>query len=485
VEDHLERFLGSTESEAVGGEDEQTFVREVVAGCCQHSQLIKVVVNGYYSSAEGSSCLRADTHLYHVVCYLLLFRLSEMGVVVWRKLIHSLNIVKMYQFLSFTLRDDHLNGWIRSEWYKVYDHEFVDSTILSPLMKLHDDLLRHIEKMAERLSNKSQPKPLSKTHTEPIPFNLTKPQPRTVPTPDKVPALKPHRPVPQSTYTKPAEPTKLAEAFKTNKIKAQATLEEAERKQFICANAEKSDKTKARMEKIVCEREAQLQYKPRKAEPIPLSVQEGHSVKMNTTAVLREGARVQQELLQQEKRLANLEAGEKDDTEFMRWQEEMKQHEAAERLAEVERRHLQAQLSYEEAIIARESYMRDVHQRARAMKEESESLMRTYFAEREEQQRELRRLVEATMASHHSTREARSQLQAMKRSIVQAVSAESRALMAQALEEAEREMRCKAELIQQIRAMERVPLNRTKFVDLTETGKQGLLVEMSVAEVYK
>jgi hypothetical protein len=97
VEDHLERFLGSTESEAVGGEDEQTFVREVVAGCCQHSQLIKVVVNGYYSSAEGSSCLRADTHLYHVVCYLLLFRLSEMGVVVWRKLIHSLNIVKMYQ----------------------------------------------------------------------------------------------------------------------------------------------------------------------------------------------------------------------------------------------------------------------------------------------------------------------------------------------------------------------------------------------------
>ena len=48
---------------------------------------------------------------------------------------------------------------------------------------------------------------------------------------------------------------------------------------------------------------------------------------------------------------------------------------------------------------------------------QSESLMRTYFAEREEQQRELRRLVEATMASHHSTREARSQLQTMKRSI--------------------------------------------------------------------
>lgn len=68
---------------------------------------------------------------------------------------------------------------------------------------------------------------------------------------------------------------------------------------------------------------------------------------------------------------------------------------------------------------------------------------------------------------------------------VQEVAAESRSLMARALEEAEQEMRCKAELIQQIRAMERAPLIRAKFVDLTETGKQGLLVEMSVAEVRR
>ena len=46
------------------------------------------------------------------------------------------------------------------------------------------------------------------------------------------------------------------------------------------------------------------------------------------------------------------------------------QRKAAEQLAEIERRHLQAKLSYEEAIIARESHMRDVHLRARAMKEE-------------------------------------------------------------------------------------------------------------------
>ena len=46
-------------------------------------------------------------------------------------------------------------------------------------------------------------------------------------------------------------------------------------------------------------------------------------------------------------------------------------------------------------------------------------------------------------------------------------------------------MRRKIELIQQIRAMESVPVVRSKFVDLTETGGQGLLAEMSVVEVNK
>lgn len=45
-------------------------------------------------------------------------------------------------------------------------------------------------------------------------------------------------------------------------------------------------------------------------------------------------------------------------------------------------------------------------------------------------------------------------------------------------------MRRKVELIQQIRAMESVPIIRTKFVDLTETAGQGLLSEMSIAEVH-
>ena len=50
--------------------------------------------------------------------------------------------------------------------------------------------------------------------------------------------------------------------------------------------------------------------------------------------------------------------------------------------------------------------------------------------------------------------------------------------------QAAEDMRQKAELIQQIKAMESVPIIRTKFLDTTETGGQGLLSEMSLAEVW-
>lgn len=55
--------------------------------------------------------------------------------------------------------------------------------------------------------------------------------------------------------------------------------------------------------------------------------------------------------------------------------------------------------------------------------------------------------------------------------------------MRQALEEAERDMQQKMELIRQIRAIESIPIVRHKLVDFTEKAGHGLLSEMSIAEV--
>lgn len=55
--------------------------------------------------------------------------------------------------------------------------------------------------------------------------------------------------------------------------------------------------------------------------------------------------------------------------------------------------------------------------------------------------------------------------------------------MKQALEEAEAEMRQRAELIQQIRALESTPIDRRKTVDLTSIAGHGVHDEMSIAEL--
>ena len=49
------------------------------------------------------------------------------------------------------------------------------------------------------------------------------------------------------------------------------------------------------------------------------------AVKLNAAAILREGARIQKAEEEEIKKLASLEAGGRDDSEFLRWQEDMKQ----------------------------------------------------------------------------------------------------------------------------------------------------------------
>lgn len=77
----------------------------------------------------------------------------------------------------------------------------------------------------------------------------------------------------------------------------------------------------------------------------------------------------------------------------------------------------EGQLSYEEAIIAKQNHTRETRERVGLIKEQMEEMMKTYFSQRAEEQKELRQLVEDTMAGHKSTREARTKLQNMKQKI--------------------------------------------------------------------
>ena len=65
---------------------------------------------------------------------------------------------------------------------------------------------------------------------------------------------------------------------------------DATKSQFICANSEKSEKTRIRLEEIKAMEASKLQFDKSKARPLPQSVTENVPIKLNAAAILREGA---------------------------------------------------------------------------------------------------------------------------------------------------------------------------------------------------
>lgn len=479
VEEHVNRYL---KENGIFDESDQTFIVEVFSECVRYSNLMEVVLNGFYNK-DGKTTLRSEQNLYHVICYLATFRLDELGMAHFRKFVSSQDINKMYRFLSFFLNGRNLLTWIKDGWEKYYEHVFVQTSLLSPLQRWMPEIDDMLSLMKNTIDNRLKPKSRAGSVTETRPFNITQPRPRSIPVPEPIPKLKKHKPAPVTLYDKPVELEMIQRTKEANRRRAEERLMEASRLQYACANPNKSQKTKEIISNIIYEEESKIDFEKHKANPTPAFLSREVPVKMNTAQILREGKLYQQREEEIIKKLENLEAGAKDASDFLKWQSEMRQKDLEGKLADIERRRLGGKLSHEEAIFARQNLIKDNKQKVQEMKEETKQMMQEFLEKKFKEEKEMRNLVEETMQGHKNTKEATKKLKDYKRKIVQEVNEESKELMKQALEEAELEMRRKMELIHQIKAMEAVPIIRQKLVDLSESAGHGLLSEMSIAEL--
>lgn len=94
-----------------------------------------------------------------------------------------------------------------------------------------------------------------------------------------------------------------------------------------------------------------------------------------------------------------------------------------------------------------------------------------------------RQLIDEIVNGRENTKLAQQKLQQYKSDFVKQYKEDLKQMMKQALEDAEDEMRQRAELIQQIRALESTPIDRKKIVDLTSVAGHGVHDEMSIAEL--
>lgn len=93
-------------------------------------------------------------------------------------------------------------------------------------------------------------------------------------------------------------------------------------------------------------------------------------IRLNAAAIMREGLLVHKKEVEQIKKLSDLFIGGRDMSEFLSWQQEMRRKDLDAELVDIEAKRLNGKLSYEEAILARQSLIEENRKKVQDIKKE-------------------------------------------------------------------------------------------------------------------
>ncbi|XP_025145354.3 cilia- and flagella-associated protein 99 [Bubalus bubalis] len=489
---HLDRFQPEKDSpeqflEATAASlqmlrpQKQAFIMEILSGCLEYRKLLTIVVDAFYVR-DGRLCLRADYSLFEVICYLATFQLEELGFQLFRDVMRSQPVHKVCQFLRFLFNPLNLGSWIKDEWSLVYETSHVKENWINPLMRWQPEIQELIDQLQGELTSQLSPPKSKAKVTEPKELSLTTPRPRAIPVPELVPQVAKTRPVPRSTYQPPKEQRLLEMTKRYNRWKAEELLLRANIEELRCAVPRSRGEPQLQDSK----KKPRLRLPPRilKAQKLTFYTPNDNApVKLNTAAILREGALYQRQVEKELQRVDRLVDGAGDFSEFLEWQRQMQAKDREEQLAAGEVRRLQGKLSHEEAVLARQQVAREKRRMAELKKEETAELMRRCAERRLQEEKSMKELVEHVMETQKNVRVAQTELRKGRQRIAQEVTEENRELLQRSAEAAKEEQRRRRTLVSQLRALEFQPMRRGKLVDLTQIPGHGLEGEMSVVEL--
>ncbi|XP_019818774.2 cilia- and flagella-associated protein 99 isoform X2 [Bos indicus] len=480
--DSPEQFLEATAASLQTlSPQKQAFIMEILSGCLEYHKLLTIVVDAFYVR-DGRLCLRADYSLFEVICYLATFQLEELGFQLFRDVVRSQPVHKVCQFLRFLFNPLNLGSWIKDEWSLVYETSHVKENWIDPLMRWQPEIQELIDQLQGELTSQLSPPKSKAKVTEPRELSLTTPRPRAIPVPEPVPQVAKTRPVPRSTYQAPKEQRLLEMTKRYNRWKAEELLLQANFEELRCAVPRSRGEPQLQDSK----KKPRLRLPPRilKAQKLTFYTPNDNApVKLNTAAILREGALYQRQVEKELQRVDRLVDGAGDFSEFLEWQRRMQAKDREEQLAAGEVRRLRGKLSHEEAVLARQQVAREKRRTAELKKEETAELMQRCAERRLQEEKSTKELVEQVMETQKNVRVAQTELRKGRRRIAQEVTEENRELLQRSAEAAKEEQRRRCTLVSQLRALEFQPTRRGKLVDLTQIPGHGLEGEMSVVEL--
>eukprot|EP00747_Dinoflagellata_sp_TGD_P162531 gnl/TRDRNA2_/TRDRNA2_180226_c0_seq1.p1 gnl/TRDRNA2_/TRDRNA2_180226_c0~~gnl/TRDRNA2_/TRDRNA2_180226_c0_seq1.p1 ORF type:complete len:804 (+),score=236.88 gnl/TRDRNA2_/TRDRNA2_180226_c0_seq1:125-2413(+) len=475
------------------GEVEQKFIHQVFYGCIRYQKFLKLFVTSFLYKCPAMA-LRCDQTLYIVLAYLLFFRLEELGVEEYRQFLVSGcgTMPALMALLQYCLSEEELNRWVKIEWCKVYDQRYIEQEVIGKLQGMKSELqplMDEIEYKATGTVTATEegggfPVPVKKV-TEPMPFNLTKPKPRLIPEPEVISREIKANPVNPVIFTTTLAQVEAEKQERREELKAKTMAKHSEHKGPDLKSAsrprvevEKEELTRQAEERLMGE----CSFQPTPAKPYKPPTADA-PIKQNASSVLREDALLKKKQAKEYEILKRYEEDLHDPSGYYEWQANQREQDQLEEEKRVNMRKVEMQLARIEAMEAREGLERKNNILAQHQRAEGKELLRMMEAEQDVVLQGKRQLVADTAEERDNARFAEEEIFKEKCKRAEELRKAKEAEFERKKREDEQEMVRKRDLIQQIQALERVPVERFKMFDPAEPPCWGLLEEMSLSEL--
>jgi len=471
-------------------EVEAKFIKQVFYGCVRYQKFLRIFVTGFLYK-NPATAQRSDQTLYTVLAYLLIFRLKELGIAEFRNFVLCASYPAMLAFLQFASSKKDLEEWVKMEWCKVYDIEYIERDIIGTIQELlppDNDLVNEISIKATgmRISKEDTAATTEKKKqvTVPEPFDLTVPRPRLVPLPEPIEREVKAKEVNPIIFKNSLAKIEEEDVKRKEQVKAATENKYSEEERFrLRTEGRASDIDKIRQQ-VENEKFAECTFQPDLPKPYVPSVQKAE-VSMNTAAILREDALLRNK---QEKEFAILKEYEsdlRDCSQFYEWQYEMRKKDQLEEQARVEQRKMEMKMARVDAMEAFDSMKRMNKLQAAQQKESAKMALDVVEGEKMLDLQEKQQLVEDVRDQRILPRYAEEDVLKVRIKHAEDLRKQREVDLERVAKEQAYEMAKKKDLIRQIRALERVSVVRPVPFDPSEPPRHGVLEEMSYAELQE
>ena len=455
----------------------QKFIFETFDGVWINQKMVGGVVSGLFN-AKYAMANQADSILYKIVLYLIIYRFEDIDTKELSFLLYSQNPVTMNAILSYlfddTLVQDHAFGILEEH----YDREYLEQVFGADLRRKRTKLrkvLRKINKKAtnEKIEEKKEVVNKVKKATKIEPFQLSKGRGTKIPEPIVIPTN------PKYSRAKINCTKTLADIERENnerraKVK-ELTMNKNEGKQFNLTQVTRAKSVKAVDEPVEQNQKPKIDYKK-----VLYEVEADD--KWTRALILQEKRKLESEQLEEAKRLDDIEENMYDSKEFLEWQRKMLENDEKQRFTAIQARkaELKEINNNMRKAVEGEQKRREALAKEQKMISKKYEKVRQKKAEKEvEKKKELK--VGVIESKKNYQRAVKEQLRDKKKQVIELKEKTEEELELNRIEQ-KRELERKKELVKQIKEMEGKiwKLNRFERKEQNNETAGFLLEEMDI-----